>query len=232
MVVERSDYGTRIWAKLRVEGVGVGLERKDASVGTYDFIFVDGAFEKFREEKFPDAGGAPGTHGMNAAVPAVEIADNTHTRCAGGPDGEVDTPDSIDGFQMGAQFVVCVVMPALAHEMKIELGQQKRKGIGIVKLKRFASVPGTLNSVAAGRGSGGLAGRPGGFEETFGTELNGLGELCGSEGCAFDGGRPQRDGGLGGSGKKKPHDPSAGNGMGAEEGKGIRVATSENGIDL
>lgn len=152
MVVERNDYGTRIGAKLRAKGEGIGFEWKDVSVGAEDFIFVDGAFGKFGQEEFPYAGGTARTHGMNAAVPAVEIADHAHARCAGGPDGEVDAADSIDGFQMSAEFVVRVVVPAFAHEMKIELGQQERKSIGIVALKGFASAPSTLNLVAPRRG--------------------------------------------------------------------------------
>src|SRR5690348_14290493 len=112
MVVERSDYGTSIGAKLRAEGVGVGLERKDVSVGADDFVFVDGAFGKFREEKFPDAGGTARTHGMNAAVPAVEIADHAHAICAGGPDGKVDPADAVDSFQMRSEFLVRVVVAA------------------------------------------------------------------------------------------------------------------------
>ena len=44
MVVERSNYGTGVGPELGAESVGVCFEREDISIGTDDFIFVDGAF--------------------------------------------------------------------------------------------------------------------------------------------------------------------------------------------
>src|SRR5579863_2491132 len=109
MVVERGNYRTGVRAELGAESVGVGLERENISIGTDDFIFVDGTFGEFGEEEFPDAGGAAGTHGMNATVPAVEISDHAHTRSTRGPNGEVTAGNAIDGFQMSAELVVGVI---------------------------------------------------------------------------------------------------------------------------
>jgi len=144
----------------------------------------------------------------------------------------VSASNAIDGFQMSAELVVGVIVTAFTHKMKIELGQQIRKGVRIIELEGLAGAPATLNLVAAGRRGVGLAGWPGGFEKAFETEPDGIGDLCGGKSCAFNDGRAKRDGGLDGPGEEKPHDPPGGYGMRAEDGKGISVASSEYGVDL
>src|SRR4029077_6684237 len=74
IILEARDDGSRIGAQLRPEGVGVGLERKYLTAGADDFVFVDAPFAQLRQKHFPNAGRAPGAHGMDAAVPAIEIA--------------------------------------------------------------------------------------------------------------------------------------------------------------
>src|SRR5579863_156413 len=133
---------------------------------------------------------------------------------------------------MSAELVVGVIVTAFAHKMKIELGQQIREGVRIIKLEGLAGAPATLNLVAAGRRGVRLAGWPGGFKKAFGAERDGIGDLCGGKSCAFNDRRAKRDGGLNGSGEEKSHHPSGGYGMGAEDGRRIGVASSEYGIDL
>ena len=140
--------------------------------------------------------------------------------------------NAVDGFQMSAELVVGVIVTAFAHKVKIELGQQIRKRIRIIKLEGLAGAPATLNLVAAGRRGVRLAGWPRGFEKAFGAERDGIGDLCGGKSCAFNDGRAERDGGLDGSGEEKSHDPSGGYGMRAEDGKRIGIASGEYGVDL
>ena len=117
MLVDSRDNRTVVGAQFGGEGVGVGFKRKNGVVLADNFKFVDGAFAEFGEEKFPDAGRAAKTHGMNAAIPAIEIPDDTDAARAGSPDGKMDAVDAIDSLQMSAQFFVSVVMAAFAHEV-------------------------------------------------------------------------------------------------------------------
>src|SRR5882762_2613747 len=78
MVIETGDDGAGIGAEFRAEGVGIGFEGENVAARADDFIFVDGAFGELRDENFPETGGAAGAHGMDAAVPAIEVVRGVH----------------------------------------------------------------------------------------------------------------------------------------------------------
>jgi len=90
MVIEAGHDGAGIGAEFRAEGVGIGFEGKNVATGAYDFIFVDGAFGKLGDENFPKTGRAARAHGMDAAVPMIEVAHDADAFCAGSPNGEVN----------------------------------------------------------------------------------------------------------------------------------------------
>ena len=73
----------------RAKGVGIGFEREKIALRADDFVFVDGAFADFGEEKLPDSGRAARTHGMDAAVPVIHVADDADAFGGGRPDGEM-----------------------------------------------------------------------------------------------------------------------------------------------
>src|SRR5712664_2972859 len=131
MVIEARDDGAGIGAQFRAESVGIGFEGENVAARANDFIFVDGTFGEFGDEDFPETGGAAGTHGMDATVPAIEVTHNADALCAGGPNGEVNSADAFEGDHVGAEFFVSVVMAALAHEVEIELAEHHGKGIGV-----------------------------------------------------------------------------------------------------
>src|SRR5579859_809940 len=116
---------------------------------------------------------------MDAAVPAVEIADDADAPRGRRPDGEVDAGDAVDGLQVRAKFFVRVVVAAFGHEVKVEIAELVRKRIRIVDFERDAFVRAALNFVAGGFRRGGPAGGPSRFEEAFGTKFYGVGDLCG-----------------------------------------------------
>ena len=223
MNVETSDNRAGVGPKLGAEGVGIGFERKHVDGGAKDFIFVDGAFVELWNENFPDAGRAARAHGMDATVPVIEIADDTDAPGAGRPDSEVNAANAFESNEMRAEFVVSVVVAAFSHEMEIEFAENEGKGVGVVKLERIAVMGATLDFVAAGSRSGGLIGRPAGFEEAFGAKFDGVGNF----GDAADG-----DGGFGGEGEKEANGPAAVVRMRAKKRERIGMEAGKYGTDL
>src|SRR5690242_11164379 len=130
-MIETRDDGTGVGTKFGAEGVGIRFERDDVAARPDDFIFVDGAFIELGEIDFPDAGGSPGAHGMNAAVPMIEIPDDADASCAGGPDREVNAPNAFERYDMGAEFLVSVIVAAFAHEVEVEFAEYNGKSIRI-----------------------------------------------------------------------------------------------------
>src|SRR5262245_61620904 len=150
---EIGDDGAGVGAKFGAEGVGIGFEREHVSVRADDFEFVDRAFGKFWDEDFPDAGRAAGARGMDTAVPAVEIADDTDSLRAGSPDGKVNASNTFEGEEMSAKFLVGVVMTALAHEVEVKFGEDAGEGIRIMNFKGFAVIGAAVDLVTGGCGS-------------------------------------------------------------------------------
>src|SRR5437016_4235294 len=231
-MIEARDDGAGVGAQLRAEGVGIGFEREDVPARADNFKFVDGVFLELREKNFPDARGAASAHGMDAAVPAVEVANDADALCAGSPDREVNAPSAFKRYDVSAEFLVSVVMAAFAHEVEIELAQHNGKSIRIESFERIAEVRAPLNLVTARRRRSGLVRWPGSFEEAFRTKFNRVGNFGRSESTAFNRGRFQGDGGFRGPGQKKAHRPVAVDGMRAEQGNRIGVAGGHNGVDL
>src|SRR5215813_3894525 len=116
---------------------------------------------------------------MDAAVPAVEIADDADAFCGWSPDSEVRAGDSVDGLCVRAELFVGVVVAAFGHEVKIEIAELVGECVGVDEFERDAFVSAALNFVTAGFGGGGLAGGPCGFEEAFGAEFYSVGNFGG-----------------------------------------------------
>src|SRR5882724_1879641 len=189
MVVETGDHGAGARAELGAEGVGVGFERENIAAGADDFVFVDGAFVQLGDKHFPDSRGAAGAHGMDTAVPAVEVADNADTFCAGSPYRKMNAANAFESDDMGTEFFISVVVAAFTHQVKIKLAQNNWEGIRIEYFKGIARVHTSLNLVTAWGGWSGLVRRPGGFKESFGAKFRGIGDFRWGKRGAFDGGR-------------------------------------------
>src|SRR2546423_14064263 len=115
---------------------------------------------------------------MDAAVPAIEVAHNTDAPRAGGPDGEVNAADAFECDQVGAEFLVSIVMAALAHQIQIELAEHHGKSIGIEDFERLAEGRASLNLVTRRGGGDGLARRPRGFREGLREKVDGGANFC------------------------------------------------------
>src|SRR2546423_2310559 len=114
--------GAGVGAQLRAEGVGIGFERQKIAVRTENFVLVYGTIADFWKKQFPNAGRAARTHGMDATVPVVHVANNADAASCRRPDGEICASYACDSVEMGSELPVGVVMAALADEVKVEVG--------------------------------------------------------------------------------------------------------------
>ena len=97
-----------------------------------DLELVERALAQPGHEQFPEAAGDVLPHGVAAAVPVVEVADHADAGGVGRPDGEVHALDAVDGAELRPQPVVALPVPAFVQQVQIVVGQQVRKGVGIV----------------------------------------------------------------------------------------------------
>ena len=225
MRLQIGDDRAGIRAKLGMERVGIGFERKKIPVRAKDFILVDRALGNFWQKEFPNAGGAARTHGVDAAVPVIHVANDADAFCGGSPYSEVCADHTSHGVKMRAKFFVGIVVAAFVKKVEIEVGEKEREGVGIENLKRFAVVGAALNFVAAGFGRSRLIRGPNGFEKAFGAKPYGIGNLGGRNGWTL-----KDQAGFGGPGNEEANCPAVGNGMRAENTKRVGILRSEKGI--
>ena len=157
MVLQIGDDGTGVWAQLGAKRIRIGFERKHVSRRADDFKFIDGAFGKLGKKNLPNARRTASAHGMDAAVPAIEVTNNADALGARGPNGKVNAANAFEGEEMRAEFLVRVVMASLAHEIQIKLCENTRESVGVVDFERFAVVRAALNLVHRGSRRGRLA---------------------------------------------------------------------------
>ena len=62
----------------------------------------------------------------------IKIAYDADAPSAWCPHGKINALHAFDGVNMPAELVVRVVVATLAHEVKIELTQEKGKSVGVV----------------------------------------------------------------------------------------------------
>ena len=113
-------------------------------VGVEDLILIDFASADARDEQFPDAGGSEFTHGVGAAIPAVEVADHTHcvgVRC---PHGERGADHLLVLYTLGGTHRVVVaehvrakripqaLVASFAKQIHVHLADGRQITIGIV----------------------------------------------------------------------------------------------------
>src|SRR5205085_4884677 len=70
-------------------------------------------------------------HRVEAAVPAVEVADDAHGRGVGRPDRERGAADSLDLTDVCAQLPVQLLVPPLGDEVQVELADRRQERIRI-----------------------------------------------------------------------------------------------------
>ena len=160
VTVEIDDHGAGFGAQFGGEGVGIGFECHHLAGAREDFEFVEAAFGERGDENLPDAGGAV-AHGMDAAVPAVEIADDADAQRVGRPDGEMHAGDSGNFAEMRAELVVILEMSAFAEEVKIVIGENGRESEGVVGFDGLVLRGGGAQAIGVRRNGGACNGRGG-----------------------------------------------------------------------
>src|SRR5438105_13359767 len=84
-----------------------------------------------RNEYLPHAARNELPHGVAAAIPHVEIADDRDALGIRGPDGEVHAGDAIHGAWMGAELFVALPVLAFAEQMQIDVAHLRRESVGV-----------------------------------------------------------------------------------------------------
>ena len=86
-----------------------------------------------RHEQFPIADAAH-PHRMPPRIPEIEIADHADPPRIGREHHEGDAVDAVERHRMRAELVVEPLMGAFAEQIQIEVGQDRRKAIGVVEI--------------------------------------------------------------------------------------------------
>ena len=116
--------------QLHAAGEGITLD-ENVTVRCLDLELVAYSGASCGQEQLPDTGGASGAHGMIAAVPVVEVPDNTDAPRVRRPHGECHPLDPIELPEMRAELVVDVEMGALAKQVEIEVAENRRHGVRV-----------------------------------------------------------------------------------------------------
>src|ERR1700730_5385022 len=85
VLIQAPDNRRGFWRALRADGIRIRLLLLKSVEARADVILVVRAFRKVRQEELPDST-ASQAHGMAAAIPTVEIADDGHNLRVGSPD--------------------------------------------------------------------------------------------------------------------------------------------------
>ena len=126
---------------LRPLGHRVGLQ-DPAVVRGEDLVFVRRSRGEPRDEQLPHAGRAEAAHRVRAAVPAVEVPDDTHGSRARRPDGERDAGHPGVVVHVGAEHVPELLVPPLADEVLVDLAEGRQMPVRIVAAELGAVVVG------------------------------------------------------------------------------------------
>ena len=81
-------------------------------------------------EYFPVASAAD-PHGMSAAIPKIEIANDANALCVRREDDKRHATDAFHAYHMRAELVEKALMSAFSQQVQIEICQDRRKIIGI-----------------------------------------------------------------------------------------------------
>src|ERR1700757_511093 len=93
--------------------------------------FVMSLFPDPGYKDLPDSRLDPFAHGMEAAVPAVEVANDGNSLCVRAPDREKYAGMAVYFHKMGAEFSVYLVVGTLAIQMHVQIAKERSKRVGV-----------------------------------------------------------------------------------------------------
>src|ERR1700738_2774817 len=82
------------------------------------------------------------SHRMPPCVPEIEIADHADPPRIGSEHHESHALDAIERHRTSAELVIEALMGALAEEIQIEIGQHRRKAVGVVEIDHGVAAAG------------------------------------------------------------------------------------------
>ena len=138
-LVEHDRGGAR--AHLGGERHRIGLQRQMLALRADDIEFVVIAGRGVRDEQLPIAVAAH-AHRMPPRIPEIEIADHADAPRIRRQHHEGDAVDAVQRHRMRAELVVEPLMGAFAEQIEIEVGQNRRKAVGIVELDHVVAEAG------------------------------------------------------------------------------------------
>lgn len=108
---------------LAAEPDRIGLQRQDLTARSADLIFVGRSLPETGDEDLPHPRRATLAHGMAAAVPDVEVANNRDPLGIRGPDGKMRAIGAFMRDDMRAQHLPQAAVRALAKQVFVHFTQ-------------------------------------------------------------------------------------------------------------
>ena len=128
------DDGGRLRPHLGGKCHRIGFQRQHAGPAADDleFVVVAGAWRAGRT--IPNSRLPRTRIAWRRAVPEIEVADHADAPGVGREHHERDAIDAFERHRMRAELVVEAQMGAFAEQIKIEIGQDRRKAIGVFEI--------------------------------------------------------------------------------------------------
>src|SRR6476469_7049447 len=126
-------------AVLAKKGKRIAFQENRATSGA-DLKFVVRVFTDTGNEQFPNAAADQLAHGVNPAIPAIEIPNHTDALRVRRPDGEVNAVVVTELAEMRTELVVKAPMLAFGEKMNVHFAHDHAIGIGIAR-DLFAAIP-------------------------------------------------------------------------------------------
>src|SRR5205807_10479311 len=126
-------------AMLAKKGKRVAFQENRGTSGA-ELKFVMHVFRDTGNEQFPNAAADQFAHGVNPAVPAIEIPNHTDALRVRRPDREVNAGVVTDLAKMRAEFVVKAPMLAFGEKMNVHFAHDHAIGIRVTG-DLFTAIP-------------------------------------------------------------------------------------------
>src|SRR6266513_1390303 len=130
VAVEIVNHRRRFLPMLAEEAERIGLQQERAALRP-DLELVMRAFAHSRQKQFPDAATEETAHRIDAAIPAVEIADDADALCVRRPDGEIHAIGVADIAQMRDKLLVELKVISLGKKMQVHFAHDQAIAVGI-----------------------------------------------------------------------------------------------------
>jgi len=97
-----------------------------------DLVLVPGTRSDSRDEQLPDTRAPQGAHGVDPAVPQVEVADHPHRAGVGRPHRERGPLGALDGAHVGPEDLPQAPVPAFPDEVEVRVTEGGPEPVGIL----------------------------------------------------------------------------------------------------